>query len=97
MLARLLLALFVLLAAPATTGQPACHEVPAMAGIAQHNPVPAKSMPADMCIGCIAPATMHPPVLTARILLPAPAPVTPVLTALAGARIPPATPPPRLG
>ena len=97
MFARLILALFVMLATPAAVATPACHgAMPEMAG--HHDPKPAKAMPAEaLCVGCIAPATVHPPVIEH---VRAPVTLPPPVRALSGLRLaltPPATPPPRMG
>ena len=97
MLARLILALFVILATPAAMAMPACHgAMPETAG--HHDPKPAKAMPVEaLCVGCIAPATLHPPVIEqVRAVVALPPPVR-ALSGLRLALTPPATPPPRLG
>jgi hypothetical protein len=100
MLARLVLALVVLLSVPMAAS--ACHVAPASGAPAahagdHHRPEQPRAAVNDLCIGCIAPATLHPPVLAERIDAPRlPArDLRPVVGIGATAR--PATPPPRLG
>lgn len=101
MLTRLLLVLIAIFAAP-SVAVPACHDMPvAMAGMAHHGPAPAeapdRAVPGDMCIGCIAPSTLHPPRLaapTARLTGHA---IVPGPSGSARIGLPPATPPPRAG
>ncbi|MCW3836052.1 hypothetical protein ACFQ1E_08370 [Sphingomonas canadensis] len=107
---RLMLALLAaLLPMPSAAGEavreaaPPCHEAMAAdAGMAGHH-APAPQAPAaphqgePHCIGCIAPATVQPPAVTAPALA-----VRPQLTARSAPGIArgspaPATPPPRSG
>jgi hypothetical protein len=96
-LLRLILAIMVALSAPAAMAMPACHaEMPAMT--MHHDSAPAKATLGEpLCLGCVAPATVHPPVLTEQI---APDVRPSFARALGGVDQPgaaPGTPPPRQG
>lgn len=99
LLARLILMLVVLVSAPMAAS--ACHAGPANgASMAHagghHQPQPVHAMVDELCIGCIAPTTLHPPVLNVRIAASRLPDHQPPLVKRVGALIQPATPPPRL-
>jgi hypothetical protein len=98
MLFRLLLALLVAaLPLPALAG-PACHAPPATTAAAHHGAKhePVKQAPAEMlCLGCVAPTTLHPPALAAPQRFPAMLSAPAILAGLPLEPARPATPPPR--
>lgn len=99
MLLRLLLALLVAALSLPAMASTACH-VPAEAASAHHG-TPAKHAPERapapemLCMGCVAPATIRAPVLTAPLGFAAPRSPLAIPTGITRAATPPATPPPR--
>lgn len=111
MFVRLLFALLTLALAVPAMAMPLCHAAEANAApVADHGghamampddaapDAPARSNPhADaMCIGCIAPSTVRPPIVAARLFDASARAVAHVPTGAPLGQGPPATPPPRL-
>lgn len=101
MLARLMLALLIALLPMPAAAAPACHTPAPAAETASHHHVPAKQEPVkqlpheQLCIGCVAPATARAPQLAAPLSYPRADAPPAVLSGIARAALPPATPPPR--
>ena len=97
MLLRLLLALVIALSPMQAMAAPACHVPPEPAAHAHHQPAPEQPAraPADLCIGCVAPASLPAPALGAPLAFDPPILLESFGTGIARAALPPATPPPK--
>lgn len=110
MLARLMVALLTLALAIPAMAMPVCHPAEAAQSASAHaghampaapdfsREKPKKTNPQSdaLCIGCIAPSTLHPPIIAAPLFNAGARVVAHVPTGAPLGKGPPATPPPRL-